>query len=690
MKDLDNNDSLDKEEFSGGSIGKMRERSDSEFERKDLNGDAKLTVDEFLAAANWTEEERQVMRREDFKREDKDEDGELSREQFIGNKEGVNKRYAEEMFAVLDRDKDGSLNEGEYADRANLWDFPRIQFQYRDSNRDGELSLEEFIVKDIGKSWESSRRSQFSVFDVDRNRKLSIDEFDKLETEATRRRVLSKLPKEQRLLATYDLDRDNLVTARELTVVLAGEGKTPEHAEQLFSILDGDGDKQLEQTEINRLSEKTPQIEFAIRDVDGSGTLTLAEQIGDSRGKPHEKWRRLHFDSRDTDYDGVLSMNEYSIPDGDRRMLFVQRDANKDGELTLEEQLAGVVGTQYEEWRRLNFRGHDLDRDGITTREEFIIDDKDPRIDFSRRDADGDGIVTLDEHVAKNLGNPGEKWDRIFFRSHDFDDSGTLSLDEFSVSKDDIRVKFGEKDEDGDGSLSQAEFLANAIGKKWEPHARRTFQLHDQDENGSLSLNEFTATDEEAAEERRIRGLPPEERGFARLDKSRDSRLSEDEFASRHGESSFVQTQEKRYFRVLDRDRNGSLDLNEFLSKDEPIPQVIFAKRDADGDAMLTFEEYARWIPPQAQQGEQVVFDDYDQDKDAALSPEEFIRLENGRSGRERWAWIAGLIGSPMNWLTVVIVIFDVLLVFLIGRAVIRRLHGKNKQPAATDVASES
>ncbi len=690
LKDLDNNKLLDKEEFSGGSIGKMREKSDAEFERKDIDGNGELTLDEFLAAATWTEEEREEMRRDDFAREDKDGDGEINKEQFIGGKNGVELQFAEDMFAALDRNKDDVLDEDEFVNREELRNFPRVQFHYRDANRDGELTMDEFIRNDKGKAWEAARRQAFVVFDVNQDKVLSIDEFDKLETEAIRGREIGKLPKDQRLLAKYDLDADGSVTSAEFAQAVANERKPEKFAELLFAALDQNGDSLLDKVEINRMDTKDPTIEFAMRDIDGDRLLTLAEQIGDSRGKPLEKWRRQYFSQRDFDQDGALSPEEYAMAANDRRVMFIKLDVDKNGTLTLDEQLVGNVGKPAEEWLRYDFRGRDLDRDGLLTRDEFIIDGKDPRIEFSRRDANGDGLVTLEEHIARNLGKDGEKADRIFFRGHDFDHDGNLTPVEFNASNEDVRVKFGKKDEDADGFLSADEFLANAIGKDWEPHARRTFQLHDQNQDGMLSLEEFASTDEEAAEERRIRALAPEERGFARLDKSHDSRLSFEEFVARHEQDTFVVAQEKRIFRTLDFDGNGSLDLNEFLSKDEPIPQIQFANRDSDGDGKLSFEEYVRFMPPHVHDNQRLVFIDHDVDKNDSLSVDEFVQLENGRSSRERWTWFVALVGSPMTWVTAIVVGFDLVLVYLVGRAVIRRKKNKALKEAVPGAGLET
>ncbi|MEM9366985.1 MAG: EF-hand domain-containing protein [Planctomycetota bacterium] len=663
----------------------MRERSDSEFDRKDLDSDGQLSLDEFLSAPKWSDDEKRQRLREDFGRLDKDADGEISRDQYIQGKTEFRKQYAEDVFDALDQDNDGILNADEYSDQSRLLNVPRVRFQKIDSGRDGKISLTEFLGNKQDEIYRRNRQAQFERFNADRDDFLSFEEYEGLFNTTQRERSIARLPEEQRLLAAYDTDDSKTVSEVEFLTFQTASGHSSAYSEMLFATLDRDQNGSLQRSEINRLASNDRAIEFSTLDLDASGSLTLSECIGGHRGKSSEERRRSRFLVRDFDQDGELSLDEFVMKDHDVRVAFVQRDINKDGLLTLQEQLAGVEGTDRENQRRLRFRGRDLDRDENVTRIEWVLPDTDPRVQFARRDADGDDTLTLEEHLAANVGKPQAGRDRSFFRSHDFDRDGKITFAEYSTPRDDVRVKFGLKDTDTDGTLSQAEFLGSVIGKEREPRVRRLFELHDQDQDGKLTLQEFTLTDERAAEERRIQGFAPEERKFARLDKSYDHRLTYEEFASRRGDRDFVESHEKRLFRTLDANLDGALELNEFLSLDDAIPQVEFAKRDTDGNADLTFDEYSQWMSPGIRGREKAHFQKHDGDGSDSLSVEEFVRLKVAEDRRQNWAWLSGFRLTPWGSVTALVVMLDVVLVALVLRGLWRRLKGKSFSRATTE-----
>jgi Ca2+-binding EF-hand superfamily protein len=1130
FKDLDRNKTLDKEEFSGGSIGKVRERSDVEFDRKDTDGDQKLTLEEFLkqavVSAEVREQEAQEQHRLEFERQDTDEDGLITKSQFLGSSEGQARIYAEDFFNAIDKDTDGSLDEDEFVIRPNLWDVPRIQFQWRDANRDGNLTMDEFIAAELGQAWEKDRRQLFSQFDANADKKLNIDEFVALEAPELRNRQISKLPKEQQKLARYDTDQDGAVSLNELAKVapvrneasakllfglldknadatisneeinlLGGadgkinfafrdldgnghitlseqiseskgkswekgdrqffedrdfnldnrlspdefamnendprmmfrrrdldkngeisldeelkyhgavgkswegakredfrvfdldrngglsreefvldkndlrivfarrdkdnsgdltideeliasyaKGKTweadvrkmilsfdqnednilsveefgrleaqrsrdrkvdamqkeqqrlarydldesgsvslieftkgqPTRSEsstkQLFATLDRNKDSVLNEEEVNLLDGKDLMIKFAIRDMDGDGVLTFMEQMDGSIGKEWEKGERQFFEDRDFDLDGRLTRDEFAMKGDDPRMLFRQRDLDKNdaisldeelkyhgavgkpwegakredfrvfdldrsgglsreeflldkndlrvvfarrdkdnsgdlsideelnasyakgksweadvrkmilsfdenddnmlsveefgrletqrirtrkieampkeqqrlarydldengtvdlpefakgqstrseastknlftildrdkdlvlgqdeinlldgtdlsitfalhdadsnGKLTLEEELKGrnALGADWEKWARLDFYSLDIDRDGVLELEEFQLDRKDPRVSHSRHDTDRDGKVSLKEYLGDNLGKAGEAWNTLVFRGQDADRDEVLTVEELKLSETDVGVKFRRLDVSNDGLVSAEEFLVYDLGKSWEAHHRRRFQIHDSDKSGDLSFVEYKATDAEAMEERRVSSFAPEERAFAKLDQSHDSKLTFQEFTRRKDPSQLIEAHERQLFQALDFDHDDVLIVNEFLSMGESVPQILFANYDINGDGQLSVDEYKRSLPPQRLAAGEGAFDDYDLDHNSSLSSDEFVQWELGRTGRERWAWVTGWFTEPMSLLTGLMIAIDVALVFVVGRICIGRL----------------
>jgi Ca2+-binding EF-hand superfamily protein len=227
----------------------------------------------------------------------------------------------------------------------------------------------------------------------------------------------------------------------------------------------------------------------------------------------------------DRDRDDALTLEEcrqYGY-DGERvDANFRESDTNGDGRVTYAEWAAMPM-------RSINppaeLRRMDADRDGGVSREELIAHAPDWQSRLAAYmlpafDRDGDGRLTYDEYAACPLANLQQLWHDP---RPDADQNGTLEFAEFrqaqgidaaaleadiylrldlngdgSLDANELffestaipaEVRFPRWDDDGNGSLSELEFLALA-GPSREI-ARRDFHLSDHDGDGALTVAEF-------------------------------------------------------------------------------------------------------------------------------------------------------------------------------------------------------
>jgi Ca2+-binding EF-hand superfamily protein len=256
-----------------------------------------------------------------------------------------------------------------------------------------------------------------------------------------------------------------------------------------------------------------------------------------------------------------------------RRKEFQQRDVNKNGQLTLDEQLDRRQGSAR-----------------AAARDTFF-----------RSDTDGDDLLSVDEFLDRD---PGKQLPvHSLFRLHDLDDDGQLTEEEFMRTKlgkkteQSGRMSFQKFDVNRDRRLSEREFAMTPAQK---PTIRTMFSGLDVNGDAALTRDEFVAVSAD-------QGRKKAHRNFFQRDQDRDNKLSYEEYAEDLARLPLASNLD---FRVMDFDADGLLTLEEFCERPPPIRNDEAVKRPYE-IALMKAEDHFRAA---------------DLDHDGRLSPDEFKR----------------------------------------------------------------
>ncbi len=279
------------------------------------------------------------------------------------------------MSAYIDKDKDGYVSRDEmssfYATYRTM--TPEKIFEIADTNKDGELSMEEtsvvFPVSPI----------RFTMIDVDKNGSISMTEYKLFKEQRGRERG--------RFFDAADKDKDGKLSKQEFT---AGFPKLADR----FEAFDGNKDS------------------FVSRDEMYKGWQAYKDVYAEKR-----------FNDSDANKDGMLSKDEFSTAFPRLADKFGSLDKNADGFITFQELLDSKgkhISLRGKHFGERIFMDADTNKDGKLSRDEFKA--AFPKaIMFDNADTDGDGFITFEDLWIYNA--PSDKADKQAGQQKSFEDN---------------------------------------------------------------------------------------------------------------------------------------------------------------------------------------------------------------------------------------------------------------------------
>jgi len=529
-------------------------------------------------------------------------------------------------FKTYDRDGDGAIDRGELHKALTNYKFNfsdqevDIIFAAGDIDGDGCVDFEEFmylmcpstaqIVKKFRGSYKTINevKGAFRKYDKNRDGGLSKSELSRMMMSTGHSFTDMEI---DAIMNLGDKDGDGEIDLDEFMILM-----TPSASETLSQIRQG----------ITSIADVKGL--FKDIDVDGDGLLSKEEMLNSPGCKFDKEQIEAIYELGDSNGDEVLDMGEFiaimypaagealaklskNYPNIDEvELLFRKLDFDNDGSITKAELSEGSIRFTPQEVEAIFALG-DINDDGALDLEEFIgvmypsaatvagrlrgqyTDINSVKKAFAKIDLDGDGKVTKEEVGKTDLFN-NQEIDALFLLG-DSNNDGEIDLEEFIgvlypvvaqalakmtkdvQSVDDARFLFKQLDHDGDGLLSQEELRKSGC-KFSAKEIEALFAVGDVNGDGEIDINEFInvmcpgATTVIARISAQFKCLEDIQAEFTKMDLDGDGKITREEMMEY---SALNQQEVNAVFDLGDTDRDGSIDLDEFvgvMQTSAPVP----------------------------------------------------------------------------------------------------------------------
>ena len=553
--DANNDGLLSKQEMLNSPGNKFDpEEVDAIFELGDVNGDGEIDMGEFIGIMYPTATEVVMKLSSTFHNIDD----------------------VKSAFKLLDVDGDGSISRQEMAASGHKFNKEQIEaiFGLGDINDDGALDLNEFIgvmcpsaetvISRLRQKFKSVNdvKKSFTSIDINKDGVISRDEmagcgkFNPQEVDAIY--ILGDIN------GDGDIDLEEFIglmcpTAAEAISRLTKSVKNINEAQQLFRVLDKNGDGLISQEEMRscgaKFNSKDIEAIFAIGDINNDGEIDMGEFVA------------VMCPSAAT----VVARISKSFKNlADIKQAFKKLDRNNDGKISRDEMKGA----------------------GLNEQEVNAI--------FQLGDTNNDGEIDMDEFIGVLCPSAS---------------SVVFKVSKMFNGREGAIEAFKKIDANGDGSISKEEMQSATLynGSRLNPlEVQAIFQLGDVNNDGEIDLEEFLSVMVPSA------GFA---KSFTSMSSSTVTKVSSTSYSSSMSQSysstttysstsvsvSFNSaTEVKQAFRKFDVNGDGHIDRSELKqllkssgkSVSDQEVDLLFRQGDVDGDGMIDIQEFVKLMFP--------------------------------------------------------------------------------------------